>query len=180
MKKMNLFSLKAILGAMAAMLIVIAGIIASYKTAPPADLAIGAVSGDEVQGDEFTIGGATLFSHKLGLNKSTTTVCAIKSPDKPAKLLVAGVNVTTSTTSVSTWTFARAATAYATTSSLGTFDLVASGTGAHFATTTSNAVFAANSWLVVGVQGGANNYTSNAGGAAYSPVGSCVATWQKL
>lgn len=141
------------------------------------EIEVGAIPGSSIDGNEFSVGGFRNWSNRKGFASATTTVCAIKSPPYIAKLNNAGVNFTTSTTTATLVSFARAGTAYATTTSLGTVTLLANVTGSHFATTTSHDIFEANTWFVVGMQGGANNYTSNAGGAAYSPVGSCVAEW---
>mgnify|MGYP001609405071 CR=1 FL=1 len=79
MKKM-LFSIKGILGAMAALLVVISGLVASYKTAPPADISLGAIPGNEVNGDTFIIGGLDLAKNEQALTATSSALCAFQNP----------------------------------------------------------------------------------------------------
>jgi len=142
---------------------------------------VGAITGPLSPYNYSGVGGVVQFKGKTtSLGSATTTVCAIQAPAGASKLVRGGINFSVSTTTATVVTFARAGTAFATTSSLGSATIGASETGAHFATTTSNDVFASEEWFVVGMQGGANNYTSNSGGAAYSPTGACQATWEAI
>ena len=77
-----LFSIKGILTAISAMLVLIVSLIASYETAPPADISLGAIPGIEISGNEFIIGGASLISEKqIFNNRASTTLCSFKLPN---------------------------------------------------------------------------------------------------
>ena len=121
------------------------------------------------------------------LVSATTTVCAIQSPAATSTLEFASLNLSTGSTTGMQVTIAKASTPYATTT------VLAQGiAGANL--TTGNSYFAVygatssitshtftpNQYLVVGMQGGGNNYTSNPGGATYSPVGTCQAKWLQI
>lgn len=84
MKKM-LFSIKGILTAMSAMLVLIVSLIASYETAPPADISLGANSGN--MGPERTVDGLTEFSYSAFFVATSTSVCSIRTPSATTTLV---------------------------------------------------------------------------------------------
>jgi hypothetical protein len=140
------------------------------------DLGSGDVSiGTSGTVSSVVIGGATLSSVKESLTTATTTVCAIQSPAATSTLIYGAVNFTTSSTTASTVTLAKSATAFATTTSLGASAIAANAQGIIVASSTPTAgqttVFGPSEWFVVGMQGGVGTF---------SPVGSCVATWQQI
>lgn len=109
---------------------------------------------------------------------ATTTVCAIQSPAATSTLAYpSGVLFTTSSTTAVTVTLAKAATAFATTTALGTHAIAANAQGHILASTTpagnlnSDLVFGPNQWFVVGMQGGVGSF---------SPVGVCQATFAEF
>lgn len=81
-----LFSIKGILTAMSAMLVLIVSLIASYETAPPADLSLGAIPGSTVQGPEFTVGGLNEYSYSQFFIATSTSVCSIRTPSATTTL----------------------------------------------------------------------------------------------
>lgn len=83
MKKiMNyLATYKLMLVAVGVILAGIAGLIGSYKNAPPADYAIGAIPGNEVQGNEFVIGGLSTYYYRQAMSATSTNACSIRTPN---------------------------------------------------------------------------------------------------
>ena len=79
MKKM-LFSIKGILTAISAMLVLIVSLIASYETAPPADISLGAIPGNEVNGNIFIVGGLDKAYFRTGFSAASSTMCGFRNP----------------------------------------------------------------------------------------------------
>ncbi len=114
---------------------------------------------------------------------ASTTVCAIKSPPATSTLAFAGVNFTTSSTTGSVVTLAKATTAFATTTVLNNLTLAANAQGAQIATSSMatlgivpSIIFAPNTYFVVGMQ----DTTPEAGTGHFSPVGSCSAEFVRI
>lgn len=165
-------SLLASIGAVLAAVVVFLG--ASNITVSPTDTVFGAISGPDITSPYLSVNGVQSWYTKKGLVTSTTTPCAIKAPAATSSLESASVLFRTSSTSASVVTIAKAATAYATTTRLGTVTAIAANAQASIVGTTTAAngvVFAPNEWLVVGMQGGVGSF---------SPVGSCQAVFQVL
>ena len=89
-----LFSIKGILTVMSAMLVLIVSLIASYTTAPPADISLSAIPGNEISGNEFIIGGASLISEKQAFNNvASTTLCSFRLPNATTTLIKASAKL---------------------------------------------------------------------------------------
>lgn len=115
---------------------------------------------------------------RTGMNVATTTVCALKSPPKTSILRAATVDVQISSTTATTISIARASTAYATTTILGSaVTLNANEAEAFYASTTDNVMFAPNSFLVVGMSKTSGSGQTGTLGV-YSPTGTCGAEFQ--
>lgn len=95
MKKM-LFSLKGILAAVAGMLVVIAGLIGSYQSAPPADISFGAIPGSEVNSPTFTVNGVPHRYYHAAMMSTSTNVCTFLSPSATTTLVSARARFTMS------------------------------------------------------------------------------------
>ena len=126
------------------------------------------------------------------MRQATTTVCAARSPSATSTLVRGSAIFTTSTSSASIVHMAKALTFNSTTTSLGTFPLLANQQGAFTASTTPSGVagageggdpldndfiFGPNQYFVVGVQ------QTGAGGmyvVGFAPVGTCNATFEIL
>jgi hypothetical protein len=134
---------------------------------------VGAVSGPDLLSPYFNVNGWTEWPTRQGFASATTTVCAIKSPAATSTLaLGSGVRLDVSSTTASTVTVAKAATAFATTTPLFSAHVAANARAAIAATTTTNDfVFAPNTWLVVGMAGGIGSF---------SPSGVCQAKFVQL
>lgn len=93
MKKM-LFSIKGILTAISAMLVLIVGLIASYEKAPPADLSFAAIPGNEVQGNLFVVGGSKNHYYGEGMSATTSNVCSFRAPNATSTVVSAAAQTT--------------------------------------------------------------------------------------
>lgn len=100
------------------------------------------------------------FAANVALATATTTPCAIQSPSATSTLVRSWLQISTASSTATTWTAAKAATAYATTTSLGTGIILASGAqGTMTASTTFNGlvddtqIIAPNNFIVWGVAG---------------------------
>lgn len=118
--------------------------------------------------------GDTLTNKGNGaLTQASTTICAIQSPVSTSTLQAANIKLDTSSSTASVITIAKASTAFATTTTIGSQYTVSANAQAFIQASTSPAagavtVFGPNQWLVVGMQGGTGTFSS---------VGSCAAEW---
>ena len=76
----------------------------------------GAVSGPNIDFPEITLNGVKLAPRQMGFSNSTTTPCALQSPDATSSLISIVVTAKTATTVAMQWTVATSTTIYATTS----------------------------------------------------------------
>lgn len=113
---------------------------------------------------------------------ATTTPVAIQAPNATSTLIVGACRVDVASSSQNVvLTIAKGSTAYATTTALGRNTFAAGAQGTLVASTTETNVaidpayvFAPNSWLVLGMEGGTGGVTGSA------PSGVCVAEWVKV
>ena len=118
---------------------------------------VSAVASPDVMSPWIRVGGVTRYYARTTLNASTTA-CAIQAPVATSTLVQASVMVTTASSTATTWTFAKATTAFATTTYLDSFSLASGiqGVMASSATTTGldiKQTMAPNTYFVVGVAG---------------------------
>lgn len=146
------------------------------KTTPPS----GAFGSPILPSLYFGFGDVVQYRGKTtALTAATTTVCAIQAPTATSTLVRAAIRFDVSSTTASVVTLAKATTAFATTTSLGSAALAANAQGTIIATTTpvdaldEDRIFAPNTWFVVGMQGGVS-------GGTFSPTGVCQATWEAI
>lgn len=125
------------------------------------------VSSPEISSPYIKYGDIERRAARVALNTATTTPCAIQSPSATSTLVHASLSITTATSTATTWTVAKATTAYATTTSLGSSIALASGKfGTMTASTTFNGladdtqIIAPNNYIVWGVAG-IGNLTSD-------------------
>lgn len=133
----------------------------------------GATPGPDISSPFLTVNGVKTWYNRQAMKTATTTVCAIKSPAATSTLVDASAQFSVSTTSASVITMARGATAYATTSIIGSQVAVSAGAQVTMigTTTAPGSIFAPNTFFVVGMQG-------NPG--TYSPSGYCQAVFREL
>lgn len=123
------------------------------------------------------------------IKQATTTVCAIQSPAATSTLVRGYVRFNIASTSATVIHLAKAATQYATTTSLGTDSLGTSAQATMFASTTPDGVndditdpiwvFKPSQYFVVGLQGGDSaGDTSSPTGLV--PTGVCQATFEVI
>src|SRR3990167_8489808 len=132
----------------------------SVYDAVVANMPLGASAGpDRFSPCESRDGVQQCFTRQA-LSTATTTACAIKSPTATSTLVRATLKVTTATSTATTWTVAKAATAFATTTVLrGDLSLASGALGTMPFVATSSvgvidvAFFANNQYLVWGVAG---------------------------
>ncbi len=144
---------------------------------------LGAIPGDEISGNRFTVGGLTFYAESLNTFISASTTCTLRSdPTATSTLLYAWQNYRTGSTSAM---FIEAGKAtnnrHATTTSLGTTLLAASTQGTFVASTTPFAgldsvrVFQPGDFLNFKQSGGIT--TGSTDGTGFVPTGSCGALW---
>ena len=170
-----------VIGALVGLTVLIGGLYLNQPTpAPVSNQPVGAVSSPDINSPYMSFGGVRSWAgHTESLTQATTTVCAIQSPAATSSLRFAGVRFTVSSTTAARITLAKALTYNSTTTSLGVADLVAgapatviaSTTGANFATLDGASTFGPNQWFVVGMSGGTGTF---------SPTGSCSAQWTEI
>lgn len=124
-----------------------------------------------------TFGGVTFHFDTQAFDTATTTVCSLQSPAATSTLEGGSARFSVSSTTASTVRIARAATAFATTT---TIIAQSVGAGAQitipFASSTpsntyTDRVFAPSTWLVIGMEGGTGTF---------SPTGNCWAYWSTV
>lgn len=143
---------------------------------------LSSIPGNFVGTAEFNLNGVNTFSYRRSLGQSTTTVCAIQAPTNATSTLIfASLSESVSTTTASIIDFARATTAFATTTLLNATVSVAAGAQVQMVASTSQGtitglnnpvVFPPASWFVVKQNGDA--------GLNVSPVGTCQAQFKVL
>lgn len=131
----------------------------------------GSVSGPDLYSPYFNVNGVYRWFYKQALTRATTTPCAIKSPAATSTLFFADVNITTATTTATTWSNAFATTPYATTTLNATAFSVASGAQGALIVNATSTPIAPNTWVVWGMAG-----------SAVGPLlqGSCQAIFQQV
>lgn len=138
----------------------------------------GALAGPDIASNYLKWGGGNgvrVYPTARALSTATTTVCAIQSPAATSTLRYFGIKFDVSSTTASIITIAKATTAFATTTQIGTdYNIAANAQGFIQASTSPAAdaatVFAPNTWIVVGMRGGTGTF---------SPTGACQATFEE-
>lgn len=166
-------TLKTVLISALVVILTVGAFIWLHKSNP--SVSLGAVASPDIQSPWIRFGGVTRWSaNSQSLVAATTTPVAFQSPTNATSTLQtgSGCNFTVSSTSAKQVVFAKANTAFATTTFLFGANIAANAQGAVAATTTTdNFVFAPGTWLVMSMVGGAGTD---------SPVGSCSASWVSL
>jgi hypothetical protein len=156
-------------------LVVGVGMYGWHRVAPGPDQITAAVSSPDVNSPYFSFGGVRRWAgHTENLTAATTTVCAIQSPAATSTLLSANIRLDVSSTTASIVTMAKANSAFATTTNIGSTGVVAGAQATIIASTTPTAnltVFSPNQWFVVGMAGGTGTF---------SPSGVCQAVWEQI
>lgn len=142
------------------------------KTEPDTD--IGALPGPNINSRFLSVNGVTDYFTSITMKTSTTTICAIQSPAATSTLTFASADFKTSSSTASYLTFAKASTAYATTTIIGSLAAIGAGAQATILASSTAAqyndiIFAPSKWLVFGMQGTAGTY---------SPTGKCKAVFR--
>ena len=139
---------------------------------------VGSVSSPDISSPYFSVGGIPMwFARTENLVAATTTVCALQAPASTSTLEWGMIKLTTSSTTASTVTIAKAATAFATTTVLSRTAVSANAQATVIASSTATGVldpaqvFAPNAWLVVSMEGGTGTF---------SPAGVCQASWIQI
>jgi hypothetical protein len=138
----------------------------------------GSVASPEIQSPYVSVGGQRMWRQKADISTGTTTICAIQAPAGTSSLRYYALSETVSSTTASVITIAKATTAFATTTLLGSQITVAANAQTTIVGSTTAAqqtagadVFAPNTWLVFGQQGGTGTF---------SPIGQCSAHFEQV
>jgi len=162
---------------------IVAGVVVGGYSlvSPKAAPMFGALSGPDIPSLYLKWGGGNgvrVIPTGRALATATTTVCAIQSPNATSTLRWAGVKFDVSSTTASTITLAKSATAFATTTQIGETVAVAANAQAFVLATSTAAqviaqttVFAPSQWFVVSMTGGTGTF---------SPTGACQATFEEF
>ena len=176
MNKQNLF-VSSVIGVLAVLASIFLGGTQTVKEITH-EVKTGAVVSNDLDGNYFSYGGVRHYGLRADLAQGTTTVCAIQSPAGTSSLRAFGISETVSSTTASVTTTTKATTAFATTTLLGAQVAVAANAQAMIVGSTTAAqntagadVFAPNTWIVFGQQGGTGTF---------SPTGQCYATWVQM
>ena len=164
--------------------LVVVACVALYGVTHPAQVntvveKVGAAAGPERFSECESTNGVTKCWARATAKTSTTTICALRAPVGATSTLVAAtVDLTLSSTTASRIHIAKASTAFATTTQIGsTIVLAANEQVTIIASTTAaqeaNQVpkFTSGQYLTVGIQGGTGDF---------SPVGTCQAEWMTV
>lgn len=161
--------LKTIIAAAVAGAVILGGGVA-FGLFKPA-VALGSLAGPDIPSPYLKWGGVAEYrGNSTTLVAATTTPFAIQSPAATSTLqLGSGCSFSVGSTSAKSVIFAKASTAFATTTLLFGAPLAAGAQGTAIATTTTdNFVFGPNQWLVMSMVGGAG---------VDSPTASCSASF---
>ncbi len=157
--------LSKIIGGIAVVALVAIGVGSLHHSPAPADQnqapLPGAVSSADIYSPYLNVNGIYKWYQKQAITLSTTTPCAIKSPAATSTLAFSAINITTGSSTATTWTVANATSPYATTTLLfPAFSLGSGAQGALIATASSSpntpTILAPNTWIVWGVAGFTN------------------------
>ena len=107
---------------------------------------VGALTGPDIPYPYISVGGVATYFSRGALQTATTTPCAIATPPATSTLMYSGVNITTATSTATTWTVAWSTSPYlgSTTPLAAAFSL-ASGAQGSFDVVASSTATAANS-----------------------------------
>lgn len=139
-------------------LVVVALIAIGAYAFPRIQANLGAQPGPDLDSKCSTQNGMTICRERKALTTATTTPCAIKSPAATSTLAATYVAVTVASSTATTWTFAKATSAFATTTYLDSFSLSSGVQGTMYSSATTTGVdikqsIAPNTWFVVGRAG---------------------------
>lgn len=90
---------------------------------------VGALTGPDISSPYLNWGGVKTYQARQSLSTATSTPCNIQSPAATSTLIYTALRVTTSTSTATTWTIAKAASSNATTTVIGR-DAISLGSGA--------------------------------------------------
>lgn len=170
---MNTLKIVAISGIVAA--VVAGGLVFLFpKQVSTVASNLGALAGPDIPSPYLRWGGVAQYAaHTDSFASATTTPFAAQSPSATSTLMLgSGCNFTLASTSAKSVVFAKATTAFATTTLLFQNAIGAGAQGAVVATSSADTfIFAPNTWLVASLVGGAGND---------SPTGTCSVRWQVL
>lgn len=140
----------------------VAGLIVSHFRPQPVESRppFGSLTGPDIQSPYLAINSVRHEYRGASLTLATTTPCAFQSPAATSTLVHASLAVTVASSTATTWTVAKASSAFATTTRLGTFSLSSGSLGTMIASSTQTSVsgdakvvddvsvFSPNTWLV--------------------------------
>jgi len=149
-----------------------------FSASAPKEINVAAMPGNEFQQDSLIVGGVEVVRKSTSIKQATTTVCAIKSPSATSTLTHAAIRVDVASSTATIFDLAKATTAFATTTALGTAHAVGAGTQDFILASTSPAagdavVLAPNSFIVFGARQGISS--GDAAGTGFVPRGECQA-----
>ncbi len=171
-----------ILGGMAVALALILGFIGAFRhipseVTPQVQTSFGGTSPD-IASPYLNVGGIIeWYAHTDNLTQATTTICQLQSPAATSTLGYASLHIGISTSTATTFIFAKGATQYATTTNILMSNSGSIGSASEVnIVASSTMIFSPNQWFVISQAG-------NGAGAAnnnFSETGSCQAKWTQI
>jgi hypothetical protein len=169
--------MKALITTAVAVLVLGAGAIYfAHETQQPAPTPVVGSAGPIDNVNYHCWAGACDYYAATSLRTATQTPCAIQSPAGTSTLAYFNVRLDVSSSTATTWDMAKATTAFATTTTLGTAALAvpANGQALLVATATApTAILAPNTWIVLGARAGITG--GDTAGTGFVPSGQCSA-----
>lgn len=140
---------------------------------------IGALAGPDIASPYLRWGGVPIFASAQKPTAATYNFCALQSPAATSSLIMGGVKLSVSTSTAGSIFFAKATTATASTTQIGTDNAIAANSqvmliaSSTVGSAAQTEVFAPNTYFIVGYKGEAAAGITN-----LAPQGVCQARWQ--
>src|SRR3990167_9528210 len=143
----------------------------------------GALTGPIIPFNFLQVGGIKEQGVQIALTQSTSTPCAIQSPNATSTFLGGGIRFDTATATVLEVEFAKSTTAFASTTRIGSLQRVTASTKGTLLATSSvnvleNTPFSPNDWFVVKVSAPEATTNIHNNGTGFVPEGACQSKWR--
>lgn len=170
----------SIIGLVALVGVVLGGIALLPKADAPQSPQLGSLAGPNIPYQFLNWGGVPIFNFGITVKQATSTVCAIQSPAATSTLIAGSIRMDVSSSSALIIEMAKATTAFATTTLIGTKFTTAAAAQVYLNASTSPQagdanVFGPNQWFNIKVAGGITG--GDSAGTGFVPTGTCQAVF---